>query len=604
MKKLLFLVTLLCAAFTASAETTYSVVGPVFIDGTNSKEMTFENGIATLTANFQRQTFNIVKIEDGVETKYGPVSNGDIINPGDYYVTITNEKSWVFSAVIIPDPMTYRELTLTFNPETLVLNIVPEDTTTGGGDGDDDKEKPEAPETVPAPAHDASKVFSFFSPYREVKFENGGWEASTTTYESVSIDGKTILKLSNFNYLGLVGFNIDVADYDYMHVDYWTPTENTNFGFVPISLNPTQDGPIYWAQSVKAGEWNSYDAELKNFNSDKTKIEQIKFDAQGGPAPASAYIANIYFWKDDSEKPDPDQPVDPKPEDPQITFDGTVFVGRGEKVDIIEDPQTHEQISEHPFVLNYHLSYNDDQTLTIYGTFEWPEGNPSTGLTGNIIAYFPDGNIEVKLDKNGANVSTQKFEKGKEIQITFWDARAFGRCQYDVLYTVGDEFEIQLPAEYAEKQESSNIDHVARELRLVTTEKEAVLYVAAPEGTTVSYINEPTPTPDEVKARRVDADWQTATDNLIKLSDAQGTLSVKYIKYIKDDKDDLIPVDDMTPVVYSYSVARNTETGVDTFEPADKGEAVYFTLDGRKVTNPDKGIFIKVMEGKTEKIIK
>lgn len=159
-----------------------------------------------------------------------------------------------------------------------------------------------APETIPTPEQPQNMMLSFVTQYGQEAYNVGDWGQSTQA-ENTTIDGKPVIAMTNFNYLGLVNFDINISDYDYMHVDYWTPNENTPFGFVPISLNPTQDNPIWNAETVNANEWNSYDVALTFWeNVDMTSIEQIKFVAnqQGGTTPYG-YIANVYFWKEAQE---------------------------------------------------------------------------------------------------------------------------------------------------------------------------------------------------------------------------------------------------------------------------------------------------------------
>lgn len=160
------------------------------------------------------------------------------------------------------------------------------------------------PETVPAPAAPKEDVYSFFSDYGKVSYTVGGWNQSTNVTDK-EIDGQPVLFLRNFNYLGLESFDINVADYDYMHVDYWTAQEDgVSFGFVPISLNPTVDTPIYEG-TVVPNQWNSYDVPLTFWTEGATKvdlsaIEQMKFVANlpGTTMTDYGYIANVYFWKE------------------------------------------------------------------------------------------------------------------------------------------------------------------------------------------------------------------------------------------------------------------------------------------------------------------
>ena len=53
---------------------------------------------------------------------------------------------------------------------------------------------------------------------------------------------------------------------------------------------------------------------------------------------------------------------------------------------------------------------------------------------------------------------------------------------------------------------------------------------------------------------------------------------------------------------YTYTVNFSTPTGVEGID-ADNAEGEYYTLQGVKVANPDKGIFIKVAGGKAVKVV-
>lgn len=45
-------------------------------------------------------------------------------------------------------------------------------------------------------------------------------------------------------------------------------------------------------------------------------------------------------------------------------------------------------------------------------------------------------------------------------------------------------------------------------------------------------------------------------------------------------------------------------TDVSTIEAVEGGEAVYFNLQGRRVANPEKGMYIRVVNGKAVKVVK
>lgn len=303
-------------------EAVWAVVGSVFQDGAQSKEMTEnEDGTYSVTAAFQPQVFNIQKTEGETVTAYGPAEGNGLLNgvaSPAAVTTTTDGATWVVSADF---GATGTVLTWTFDPTELTLTVTKE------GDEPVTPPTPDAPTTVPTPEQEAEDVLSVFSSAYEsaVSFFVGEW-SQTTVAKKEQIDGSDVYALTDFNYLGWEfpqGTTIDVSKYDYLHVDYWTPDENTVFGYVPISLEPTKENPIWIAPEVAAGQWNSYDAPLSSFEVDLDKIGQIKFVANvnGAISTPTAYIANVYFWKEASE---PDQP-EPEVADAYlgVSMDGT-----------------------------------------------------------------------------------------------------------------------------------------------------------------------------------------------------------------------------------------------------------------------------------------
>ena len=73
----------------------------------------------------------------------------------------------------------------------------------------------------------------------------------------------------------------------------------------------------------------------------------------------------------------------------------------------------------------------------------------------------------------------------------------------------------------------------------------------------------------------------------------KGTLSIIF------DKDG----ENIYPTVYNFNVAKDTPTAVEEIDGAEGAEAVYYNLQGTRVYNPERGIFIKVANGKTQKVI-
>lgn len=58
------------------------------------------------------------------------------------------------------------------------------------------------------------------------------------------------------------------------------------------------------------------------------------------------------------------------------------------------------------------------------------------------------------------------------------------------------------------------------------------------------------------------------------------------------------------PAIKSIIVYYSNESGVEEILAAEDSEAVYFNLQGQRVNNPERGIFIKVVNGKALKVVK
>lgn len=56
--------------------------------------------------------------------------------------------------------------------------------------------------------------------------------------------------------------------------------------------------------------------------------------------------------------------------------------------------------------------------------------------------------------------------------------------------------------------------------------------------------------------------------------------------------------------IQSITVNYDVSTGVEAIEAINDGEAVYYNLQGVKVNNPERGIFVKVQNGKAVKVVK
>lgn len=138
---------------------------------------------------------------------------------------------------------------------------------------------------------------------------------------------------------------------------------------------------------------------------------------------------------------------------------------------------------------------------------------------------------------------------------------------------------------------------------------EVIIYFKAPEGVDAVYYkytitgsssqdnlmgkpHRAFPAPDvEVKAEL--SSWEPGYHALILPNETSGTLTVRYETDGQSSD----------PISYSYMAAKNDPTAVEEIEAA-QAVAEYFTLQGVRVLNPERGqIYIKVLASKASKIV-
>lgn len=291
------------------------------------------------------------------------------------------------------------------------------------------------PADVPTPTLASSDVLSIFSSaYAPATTFNIGYWGQTTGSELIEIDGKKVYKLRAFNYLGWeLNPHINISDYEYMHVDFWTAVE-TPFGFTPISPSYEEGVPNlekgYVVPNVVLIEWNSYDVPLSYWaeDVDLSDIFQIKFDQGAGPE-VIAYLTNVYFWK--GEGPD-----GPGTDEPGTGGEGNGATYRGKVDGTYTQTMSADDVKEYDYILNYQITYNEDKTLSMTGNFDWADNTP-VGYTGGLICTIP-GVWTNNAQEQGAMLTTDvTFEKDEEVEITFATAVAMGNVEVKVPYVVG-----------------------------------------------------------------------------------------------------------------------------------------------------------------------
>ncbi|MDE7380514.1 MAG: hypothetical protein K2N03_00110 [Muribaculaceae bacterium] len=279
-----------------------------------------------------------------------------------------------------------------------------------------------APTTVPVPTHPAADVLSVFSGAYSpaIQFEIGGW-GQTTKVEDKTIDGAPVEYLRMFNYLGwqLIG-TLDLTDYQYMHVDYYTPN-GTTLGICPISnLNGVTKDPLRMMPSVKQNEWNSYDLKLSDFPIDLNSVFQIKFADAGN---CEGYIANVYFYKQEGGN-DPEPPM----------TDAKVFKGT---VNSVVDTAVGGEKS-YPYTLNYTVTYTTDKNLIIEAEYDWKNGEP-VGIVPGSVFINGQNNEFIQSGNTRKTTTATTYNAGDTINIEFYIPIAGNVAKDMISYVVGSQ---------------------------------------------------------------------------------------------------------------------------------------------------------------------
>lgn len=157
---------------------------------------------------------------------------------------------------------------------------------------------PAQPTTSPAaPTKEADDVISIFSDtYTNINVTNynPNWgQTGSVSTEFDPGDGNNVMVYSNFNYQGTEFGATDMGAMEYLHIDIWVASDDTNtYQVSPIGSG----GETLVDISTTPGSWSSVDIPVTSFTAvDFSSVNQMKF---AGGTGTSIYLDNIYFWKE------------------------------------------------------------------------------------------------------------------------------------------------------------------------------------------------------------------------------------------------------------------------------------------------------------------
>lgn len=187
---------------------------------------------------------------------------------------------------------------------------------------------------------------------------------------------------------------------------------------------------------------------------------------------------------------------------------------------------------------------------------------PFTNSTGHKVKIYP--NLQRYFgDEPGFNIAGYGFEKGSDIinipltaseGVTPIPAEEISNC---MAYIPGTYFASSLYTDYAGVPATSSKEMK----RKITNAKDGAYWT----GVDLS-------------------EFKGSTEKQLTVNVEKNGAAASYIFVIKDTKDNIV-------------------TGVDAIGEEVSGEAVYYNLQGVRVSNPENGIFVKVQNGKATKVI-
>ncbi len=155
-------------------------------------------------------------------------------------------------------------------------------------------QSPEPNIAAPTPTQPEANVLSIYSDAYEdlggVNF-NPFWGQQTIVTLNYPIAGNNTLLYEDLNFQGTELPTLDVAQYDYFHVDFWT-SNSTDLRFFLISPGPLEKD---YAFDITPETWVSIDIPLEYFDPPVNLTELFQFKVEGN---GDIWFDNWYFWKD------------------------------------------------------------------------------------------------------------------------------------------------------------------------------------------------------------------------------------------------------------------------------------------------------------------
>lgn len=252
-----------------------------------------------------------------------------------------------------------------------------------------------------------------------------------------------------------------------------------------------------------------------------------------------------------------------------------------------------------------------------------PEYDETIGIESNVnVKFGASGKYTFKVTSENKSVDIEYGDNGNTIDIYpsteleyvyTWNGNSFTDENPDVLNINyfglnADSNEIK----YGTTQDGTPVGDVENAAVMIPGVYFAELYYYYQVLDNVLNPSEPQPGEPELSNRRranevtVPDGYVKANGNSINLSALQNNNVKLSLLLVKNGAATPLVSSDSKETEATYTVTRTTDmvpTGVESVDVEADEEAEYFTLQGIKVQNPEKGIYIKVQNGKTSKVV-
>jgi len=157
---------------------------------------------------------------------------------------------------------------------------------------------PEPSTVPPVPTHAAENVISIYSDaYTNAAGTNFNpfWGQQTIVTLDYMVAGNKTLRYQNLNYQGTEIVNLNVSEYEYFHLDFWTANSTSLFFFLISPGSPAVEQEF--ALTITPQTWVSVDIPLDAFSPPVNLANVFQFKVEGN---GDVWFDNWYFWKSPS----------------------------------------------------------------------------------------------------------------------------------------------------------------------------------------------------------------------------------------------------------------------------------------------------------------